>query len=788
MSKKRSVEPALLWLAAMLLLALALRVYRLDAQSLWYDEAVTAQVASRGIAELTRWTADDIQPPLYYYLVAGWTRLAGRSEWALRFPSAFFGVLTVVMLWATARRLFGQGETGRWAAGIASLLTALLPLYIYYAQEARMYTLLTFLGVLAGYALLRAGVRGQEAGGRGQGSGVRRQEAGGGREEAGGRGQGSGVRSQESGGRRQEAGGRQYSAVGNFRAVPHAGRSATAHESGRRSSLRPGTSPGARVCRTESSKWWAVFVLAAVALLYTHYFGVFLLMAYGVCWAVYHAKRAVQAGTTGRHWAAFGLSVLMIILLYLPWLPAMLNRYRADTSYWQGALKLGEALRHVAINFTVAAPEMMLEGTALRLLPLFGVAVALALIALFWRGRYAGQAGILLAVLILPVIAVLVLASRTPKFNPRYLMLASPAYLLLLTGGMAVLGWGCGEAQGRGDAGTRGHGDAGTRGREDAETRRRGDAGTRGRGDTGTRGRGDTGTRRRGERGAVALGVTGFLVVVSLLSIHNWFTDPAFTKAQWRELTAFVRQERRTDEAVLLVSGHAYPAWDYYGPDIPVVRLPQIEILDVNRVLDFSVGRELNVALADKKGAWLVGWQDEVVDPVGIVPFLLTRAGVEEEVPRSFWHLKLRRWRLLPGAGFPAEPQPQHPDGANFDHKLALLGWDEPAAGEITVYWRVLNTLTQDYQVSVAVEDAAGNRLGQWDGRPAGYHYPTFRWYPGQVLFGRYPLSLPASAPPGDYIVALTVYSSAEPSGLDIRDEADNPAGKHVRLGPIRVK
>ena len=62
-------------LLAILLLAFALRVYRLDSQSLWYDEAVTAQVASQGIGELTRWTADDIQPPLYYYAAAGWLRV-----------------------------------------------------------------------------------------------------------------------------------------------------------------------------------------------------------------------------------------------------------------------------------------------------------------------------------------------------------------------------------------------------------------------------------------------------------------------------------------------------------------------------------------------------------------------------------------------------------------------------------------------------------------------------------------------------------------------------------------
>ena len=143
-------------LLVILLLAFGLRVYRLDGQSLWYDEAVTAHVASQGISELTRWTADDIQPPLYYYAVAGWTRLAGQGEWALRFPSVCFSLLTVALLWSLARRLFGVGRPGQFAGLVAALLAAISPLYVYFAQEARMYAQLTFLGALAGYALLQA--------------------------------------------------------------------------------------------------------------------------------------------------------------------------------------------------------------------------------------------------------------------------------------------------------------------------------------------------------------------------------------------------------------------------------------------------------------------------------------------------------------------------------------------------------------------------------------------------------------------------------------------------------
>ena len=217
-----------------------------------------------------------------------------------------FWVLTVALLWAAARRLFGKAEFGRCAAGCVALLSAVYPLYVYYAQEARMYTLLTFLGVLAGYALLRATV-----------------------------------------------------------------------DEGRTTNDASGSS--SFVLRLSSARWWLLFVLAAAAMLYTHYFGVFLLLAYGICWLGWLIWGKSPTWPTRKALlAAFAASTAAIVLLYLPWLPATLNRYRADVSYWQGSLKLVEALRHVAVSFAAAAPEMMLEVEAVRLLPWFGVAFASA--------------------------------------------------------------------------------------------------------------------------------------------------------------------------------------------------------------------------------------------------------------------------------------------------------------------------------------------------------------------------------------------------------------------------
>jgi mannosyltransferase len=635
-----------------LLGAFALRINALGGQSLWYDEAVTARVAGQGLAELTRWTAEDIQPPLYYYLVAGWTRMAGNTEWALRFPSAFFGTLTVALAWSVARRLLG----GR-PAFLAAVLTASSALHVYYAQEARMYALLTFLGLLGGYVLLRAW--------------------------------------------------------------------------------------GAP--RRSVAQWWGAFVLAAAAALYTHYFAGFLLGAYALvallAWLVEWraADTAARGGLLRKAGYASG-SLAAAALLFAPWLPAMLNRYRVDASYWQGALKLGEAVRHVAISFVAGAPQAMLEADGVRWSLLVATALLLGVAVLsLTRGKpLASRIGVwpaLLIVLIAPVVAVLVLASRTPKFNPRYLMLASPAYLLLVAGLTGAL-WGRGRAA-----------------------------------------------------RWVAAGMLAVVMAPGALGIWNWFNVPLFTKAQWREAAGYVESAISGDEAVVLVSGHAEPAWSYYAPRLEPVRLPSTEILDVTAVLGFDAGEQLQRGLAGKGGAWLVMWQDDVVDPLGVVPFLLRAAGgVKPATPHGepqFWHVGVQHWRLPPGVQIPAEPRPEHSRQVNFDHKLALLGWDDPVEGLLTVYWDTLNTLTEDYQVSLVLEDATGAEMGRWDGRPAAYGYPTQRWQVGETVFGRYPLPIPAQAGATPYSATIAVYSTGSPAGLDIRDVADNPAGKRARLGPF---
>ena len=134
----------LLVLSVILLLALGLRLYRLDAQSLWNDEGTSVALAQRDLPTITRNAAGDIHPPLYYYLLHFWIRLAGQGEFAVRSLSVLAGVALVGGAYLLGRRLFGLPT-----AILAALISALSPFQVYYSQEARMYVFVSLFGLLS---------------------------------------------------------------------------------------------------------------------------------------------------------------------------------------------------------------------------------------------------------------------------------------------------------------------------------------------------------------------------------------------------------------------------------------------------------------------------------------------------------------------------------------------------------------------------------------------------------------------------------------------------------------
>lgn len=643
------------------LLAFALRVFQLNTQSFWYDEAFSVYLSRFDLATITARTAADIQPPFYYYLLNVWMALAGDSEFSVRFLSLFFGVLTIPLLFVTARRLFNST-----AALFAALLGTLSALYLWYSQEARMYTLITFLGLLSSYALVRA--------------------------------------------------------------------------------LSP-TETGKR-------RWWIVFALTNIAAVYTHYFG-FTLLVFQFIYALYIVvtRRDVRSGLRPML-----VSFAAILIAFLPWVPFVLNRLGEDASYFRGELKLDEALRHILINFSVG--ESVLENIAQYLALGWMVVLIIALIATLLANRsrttelssHPTTRSVIFSLLylLIPLVLLLFLFSRNPKFNARYLMLASPGLYLMLGAGLAAL-W--------------------------AFVRSRN-------------------VPARVASAAVLIVAGLFLLGTSLYAITNAYFDPAFTKADFRGVAQFVTANAQDDEAIILTSGHLFPAFDYYYRDakLPELRLPDDATLNADNTLTFNAANDLNRALAGKRGAWVVLWQDEVTDPNGVVPMLLNERGQEQPQDASFWQVRLRHWRFdEPFTPLPATPEIKNPQIANFQNTFQLLGWDQPnplpadKGTSLRLYWQDLQPTPDDYNVAIRIVDANGTFWGKVDRRPSGENYPTQRWKQNEIVAGEYVADLLPGTPAGDYFATVTMFTKQNETGLDVLAPNGAPLGKSVKVGPIHI-
>ena len=140
------------WLAAILVVASALRVVGLGRPSVWEDEVVSIGLArqpgpSALLARLR--VVDATRAPLHPLLLQGWIGLWGDSVAAERALSAVCGIAAVALVFGIGRRAFGEtaGRLGAW-------LQALNPLDVYHSREARMYELLVLLTCACWWLLL----------------------------------------------------------------------------------------------------------------------------------------------------------------------------------------------------------------------------------------------------------------------------------------------------------------------------------------------------------------------------------------------------------------------------------------------------------------------------------------------------------------------------------------------------------------------------------------------------------------------------------------------------------
>jgi mannosyltransferase len=152
MNDEIDIEDAAPWLLLFITIAGGiLRILLLDKNGLWLDETFSIWMAKHSVGDMLQWLVKiDQHPPLYYFLFHFWTELNGSSPYFARLFSVIFGTATIPIIYLIGKRMSGA-VVGICAAAILAFST----INVYYAQEARMYTLLMFNASVAILALVR---------------------------------------------------------------------------------------------------------------------------------------------------------------------------------------------------------------------------------------------------------------------------------------------------------------------------------------------------------------------------------------------------------------------------------------------------------------------------------------------------------------------------------------------------------------------------------------------------------------------------------------------------------
>jgi len=252
---------------------------------------------------------------------------------------------------------------------------------------------------------------------------------------------------------------------------------------------------------------WPAYGAVTLAALYTHYFAAFLVVAQGIVLI----SAAAERGKALRGWA---LSLLVITLAYLPWMPFMFAQAR-----WQvpsagrswipqvGVFFIPYTFFQFSLGYSAADIKKLSDLFAHAPLLLAGTmafgAPFVAAAATFRQRPAAARWGLLLV--LAPIAVALLVNMKIHCYQPAYLAGVMPVFLALVAYGIVSL-------------------------------------------------------RKR-----PLLLIAPLLMVPLLgLSLKNYYSNPAFAKEDWRSVAAYLERQAAPQDIIVFHKSWPRLAFDYY--------------------------------------------------------------------------------------------------------------------------------------------------------------------------------------------------------------------------------
>jgi mannosyltransferase len=487
-----------------------------------------------------------------------------------------------------------------------------------------------------------------------------------------------------------------------------------------------------------AGSWWAwlcwrkdkidqiavVYWLVTLALIYSHYYAVPLVVAQNIAWLIALKDHRTHLTTRLRVWVIVQGT---LVLAYLPWL-----WYARDTILnWPSIsepVTLEFMVREIAQIFTLGLAN---EGLPLWVGLLVGLLLAAGLLGAA-RMRY-GYVAILY--FIIPPALMLLLSVDRPFWNPKFLLISLPGYCLLLGVGVAQLvAW----------------------------------------------------LPRWGKSPIVqAAGTIGGLALFAFATypaLHNEYHNPRYARDDYKGMIRTILAQAGANDAILLDGAGQREIFDYYYTGaLAVYGLPATQPLDVTQT-----ETELANIAESHDQLWVLWWAEQEGDPELFIPTWLDENSFEAG-SRWFGNVRLARYLLGdPPPLTEINADFLTPD-APITLQLQGIGI-EPAtiiAGDVlALYSSWQSTFAQTpssppFTFFAQLLDSQNRVISQYDGN--GGAPPVREWADSQTMPLRMGMAVPVGTPPGDYRLILGAYDSNTGQRLA------TASGDALEIGSIQV-
>jgi hypothetical protein len=479
-------------------------------------------------------------------------------------------------------------------------------------------------------------------------------------------------------------------------------------------------------------RWWLVYVIGTEWAILTHYHALVLIGSQGLFLLLTWRR-------TWRSYLAWGGTLIVIFLLYLPWLlvsSALLQRFL----HWLVQPTLWATYVRGAQAYTVG--EYMPPAEAA---PLVLVFVAVYLLGLIYasRRRWGNWRGpemlaFLLAYTLAPNLATWLYGEfRTPVYFERYLIPVQVGFLQVVAMGILAIY------------------------------------------DLPTEGLWLRFWNKKSKsneqippllpRSPAPL-LLATLLLATLLSINGYalwqhYFNPAYAKDDWRAVIRKIEDFGLPGDAIILTGDGGEKLFDYYyHGSLPLY----LDFLSPAPATEQAQDLIADIAASHRR-IWYTPYGVDI-DP------LLESWLAEHAYPA--WHSWLGRKQLALYDSSMATTDRLENVNTNFadspGHGPTLVSLALPsqatAAGDLLplrLTWQTGTPLERDYQLSLRLINNRGDIFVQSDWPPLTAAGGTSSWSPNQVITDRRSLWLPPDTPPGDYDLQFVVYdpASGQPLG-----------------------